>query len=469
MKIKFLLTIPFILLLTLTYTSCDDDIYSVGGSIKPGSDDIIISFDTVSITARTVVMDSIYARTIFGLVGEFEEPFFGKLKSDYLCEFYCDNATFTEGKNKDLIVIDSVQLNVVFFDFMGDSISPMNLSVYKLNRPLERYYYTNIDPTKFYSPNDLIGQQSFSVKDIQKSANGSRTISTPLKKEIGTLLLDTWKNTPEKLYSTASLREFFPGFYVTSELGNRTMINIDYSMFDIYYNYQGKTKDKKNDSTYNDIFRLMVTPEIVQMNHMENESDDLLNNDKPDRSYIKAPTGVCTEFTIPLKEILDKAGNDQVINSAKFNLLGYTELETLSAMYRPANLLFIDKDSVDNFFRKRLPPDSKTSFLLTNSNSISSMASMYANRYVISKDNTTVGNIAHMVSHYSQLKEKGVKVPDKLTYMLIPVNTETSSSGNIISLYQTMYPTLAVLRTGAEDLKMPLVFSKYNSQNNKSR
>lgn len=463
MKFKVLLSV-LLILSVFSFLSCNDDVKNVGLAISPNSDQVDVKVDTVSLLAKTVPMDSIYSRTIFGLVGEYHEPLFGSIKSDYLCELYSDNASFKEGNDKNAIKIDSVSFDIIFFNFTGDSISPMDISVYKLNKSLKRYHYTNINPSVFYSPDGIVGQESFSIHNLAKSSTGGRTIRTPLDKKIGDYFLNLWKATPGVFENSDELKKHFPGFYITSRFGNGSLINVDYSIFNIYYSYLGKTKDAKSDSTYHATFSLAVTPEVIQLNHVENKNNELLNNDDPNRAYIKSPAGVCTEITIPLKDILDKK-SDLSINSAKFNLIGNTPLEKVSKMPRPSRLLFINKDSVNNFFLKKDSVDYKTCYLLTNTDIVESMQSSYVNRYIVSSSSISVGNLAPLITHYAELKANGINVPDELKYLLIPVDIETvdSENGNF-KTYNSMSPSSAILRTDPENMKLSLVFSKYDSK-----
>lgn len=461
MKIKALIYTS-IALLAAVFAACDDDMGTVGNSIRPNPDDILVEVDTIfNIKAATVAMDSVYARTTYGLIGEYKDPIFGTIKSDYLCELYCpDTMSFLGGNRKDLISIDSVQFNIGFASFWGDSISPMGMSVYEVNNPLERNYYTNVDPSKYCSMDKPLGQGVFSIQNIPTLPSGIRILSTPVKKEVGDFFLDKWKNNPEYFNNSDSLRKIFPGLYITTTMGSGTLVNVEYSMLDISYKYQGKNSAGTADSIRSGLFRLAVTSEVIQLNHVENKSNDLIGPSNG-KSYIKSPAGLCTELTIPLSEILERAGTDRVLNSAKFKLAGISEDEEKSGFSRPAYLLMIHKDSIESYFENKLKPNGKTSLVITNSSLSSSSTSF--NTY-------DMGNIASLINHYADLyKEQGVAVADipDLKYRLIPVDitTVTTSTGNVIDrTYNTMLPKLAVLRTDAESLKIPLILSKYNTQ-----
>ncbi len=465
MKIKVLIYTSIALLIA-TFTACDDDLNTTGNSIRPGLDDIIVMVDTVTgIKAATVSMDSVYARTTYGLIGEYVDPIFGSIKSDYLCELYCpDTMQFFGAENNHPVTIDSVQFSIMFSSFWGDSISPMGVSVYEVNNPLERNYYTNIDPTKYCSMDKPLGQGVFSIQNIPfpvgtdgKINSSMRSITTPLSLKTGEFFLEKWRSNPESFYNSDSLKTFFPGLYVTTNLGSGTLVNVDYSMFDIYYSYDGKNKEGTEDSTYIELFRLTVTPEVIQLNRVENKTKDLVGPSNG-KSYIKSPAGLCTELTIPLSEIVEKSGSYKVINSAKFSLPGITEEEAEAGFPRPTSLLLIHKDSVETFFRNKSKPDGLTTKVVTNTEA--------TNLY-------DMGNIASLVNHYvDYYKEQGMSAADMpdMKFRLIPVDVTytTSSSGTstIDRTYNTMTPRSAILRTDESTLKMPLIVSRYNTEYN---
>jgi len=457
MKINTLIYISIALLMVI-FVACDDDLSTVGNGIRPNPDDIDLTTGEIDITAETVSMDSIYARTTYGLIGEYVDPIFGSIKSDYLCELYCgDTMVFQTGNDVNTIKIDSVQLNIMFGTFWGDSISPMGVSVYEVDKkPLVRNYYTNADPTEYCSMTNALGQSVFSIQNIKKASNGSRTITTPLKNEIGEFFFDKWKSNPEKFYNSDSLKSFFNGLYVTTNMGTGTLVNVGYTMFDIFYSYEGKNYNGTTDSTRTDLFRLTVTPEVIQLNHIENQNSDLVGPSNG-KSYIKSPAGLCTELTIPLSKILSMADNGKVINSAQFKLLGMSEEEAQSKFStRPQNLLLIHKDSVTGYFENKIRPNGTTTIIVPNSGA--------TNIY-------NMGNLASIINYYDNYyKKKGTNIADipDLKYRLIPVSVTYTSGSSSTTVpdrtYHSMIPTSAILNTQPDNMKMPLVFSKYNTQ-----
>ena len=86
MKIKL-----FILGLSLgisILSGCNDDLTQVGTGIQPENDRPLVYADTFYMKAKTLQTDSVYARTIYGSLGEIYDPLYGTLKSDFMFQFY---------------------------------------------------------------------------------------------------------------------------------------------------------------------------------------------------------------------------------------------------------------------------------------------------------------------------------------------------------------------------------------------
>lgn len=469
MKIKTLLSL-IVAFLAVSFIACDDDLNSVGSSMQPDSDDIFVGVDTVHITAKTVSLnDSVYARTTFGVLGEYTDPIFGKIKSDYMSELYCPDSMHFES---DFQKIDSVKFKIEFYhtDFTGDSINPMGITIYEVNKKnLDENYFTNINPTDYCSMSKILAQGAFTIKDLPTNTDSYtsyiyREIRIKASNSLGQRFYDEWKNSNGATFrSSEALREFFKGIYVTSTFGTGSLINVSSTTFDIYYSYKsGLAADGVSDSIRSTYFRLPVTPEVIQLNHIQNDKSVIAQLTASDsiRSYTKSPAGVCTELTIPLKEIMEKTGSGNIVNSATFKLKGFTEEEEKSGLNRPTYLLFVNKDSISDYFVNNKVPNAKTSFLMVKS-------STYNNTYTFSSGTalSTSGsdNIAALINFYAKYYKNATTIPD-LKYLVIPISLDYNSSYVPTSVYNLMSPSGNIFRTDGANMKMGLIFSKYTER-----
>lgn len=444
----------FSLFSLLSLISCDDDLNSIGGSIQPPGDRIKTATDTISLTARTVSMrDSVYARTMQGVLGQYEDKLFGTIKSDYLCQFYFPE----EAKFSDTFVkIDSVVFAVKFIKHQGDSLAPMGLTVYPVDKALTEDFYTNVDPAKYSDLSEPLTSRAYTVagSEVYNSTAKVRQITSELGVPFGQKIYDAWKN--GTINDEKTFNKFFPGMYVTTTSGTGSIIDVLDTSIDIHYT---KTYVDTTNVTRDtvDIFSIAVTPEIIQLNHIKNKNPEELFIEGTDATYLKTPAGVYTEVTFPVSTIaqnMEKA-NMSTINSALFSVKGYTEKEDDSdfSLGRPEALLLIPKDSIDSFFKGRMRPypyDTTKDYAFLASSKFGSVAN---NIY-------SFGNISPAIKRY---KDKNV---DKITYAIIPVKCDYTYNSygyaeNVVTVYHDMVPSTAILRNNPENVRLELVYSKF--------
>lgn len=452
MKQKDLLNITLLSIVALLLYSCDDSLKNLGFTIQPDSDRITVGTDSLFLNATTVSVEALlpngmHARAKTPILGEYKDSLFGTIKSDYLGEFY-----YPKGKNfPDDAIIDSVQVGVFYDSWRGDSVAPIEISVYEVKKNLPSgSHYTKFDPTKYVDIDSPIGRSIFTAANIevpraerQKQGYYHRALVN-LPKSIGEEIYH-YSETIKDL-DTDSFKEYFKGLYITTNFGSGTIVTVDHTYLYIHFNYL----DKKGSSTKQDTIRtgvtiLNTTPEVIQINQIQNKNDKLLE-DNADYAFIKSPAGVFTEVTIPLTEKADIL-NNQALNLAKFTVSALPEKNTdLKFKLRPSPyLLLVNKDDMEEFFEQGKVPDNVTSF--------------YAQF-----DETTYtydfGNLAAMVNHYK--KENGGKVKD-LNYVLVPIDLSVTSVSNqpqITGVYNQMTPTATTLFKSPDKMKMELVFSK---------
>lgn len=445
MKVKSLLTI-FSFLTFLSLVSCDDDLNDIGDSIQPPNDTISVSVDTVALKSRTVSMrDSVYARTIYGVLGEYEDNIFGTVKSDYLCQFYFPEETEFKGTFKS---IDSVQFVIDYTQFTGDSLAIMGLSLYEVTSPLTQDYYTNIDPSKYCNMKEPLAHQAYSISSskIISSSTGQREVIADLGVDFGQKLYNAWADGTVK--NNETFNQFFPGIYVTTNFGSGSLIKVKYTSIDTYYTYTYVKDGAVRDST--GVVSLNVTQEVIQLNHVQNKNPQELFDEGTGAVYLKTPAGVYTEVTFPIAEIAKNMEDKKMstINSALFSLKGYTEKESSdgNGLPHPDYVLLINRDSVASFFKRPLAqPDNKTSFYTTRE----AASNIYS-----------FGNIAALISEY---KSKNV---DNVVYYVIPIEIEytynsSSQSYSLLRMSNYMMPGSAILRNDPNNMKLDLVYSKF--------
>ena len=274
MKVK-LFTVGLTLGATMLLSNCNDDISLVGPSIQPESDKITVFQDSIRFKASTVQLDSIYARTVNGLLGELYDPLYGNLKSDYICQFYCPEGfkfkhTPIDGR------IDSMIYQITYSSWVGDSLAPMQVQIYQVTKPLLKDYYTNIDPADFCNMQTSLGTKTYtaydtSIPDWQREITDTSDpdyyvphVHVRMPQSLGQHIYDETLNNPASFETQEAFNNFFPGLYVTTTYGTGNILDVRSSSMLIYYRYNGTSSETGNDTIYTTIERFNTTQEVIQ-------------------------------------------------------------------------------------------------------------------------------------------------------------------------------------------------------------
>jgi hypothetical protein len=439
MKTKIFLS--FFLLGLLYLVGCDDSINSIGVSIQPDEDKISVISETADVEGETQKMGAIYAKSITGLLGEFYDSQFGSLKAGYACQYY-PSVGFVPDSMVNENEIDSIKLHVIYTSYFGDSLAPMEVSVYPVIKSLEKNYYTDVDPAQFCDMNSLLGKQSYTARDLNVSdsanlANSRKVLSVSLPKELGQKFLEEYKKTDHGAYASPSaMAEFFPGTYLMSTFGNGCLLNAEETSIYIYYkrNYTIPgvlVEDSLITATSASV--LNITKELIQLNtYTSRYDDDLLNN--KDVMYLKTPAGLCAQITVPVPKIVEAIGNKK-ISSIKLDIGAYpkedreyvlnfpglgTQIGTTSSR---SKLLLIEPDSVKTFFEEQKVANDITGFFSTFNSSTYSY---------------TFENISNVVQNAIDKAREKNQEPENLKLLILPVQVSYYTATDSYSY--TTYP-----------------------------
>jgi hypothetical protein len=403
-----------------------------------------------------------------GLLGEFFDPSYGTIKAGYVCQFYPSYGFY----NIDSIVdnkIDSIFLNI-YYTFQGDSLAPMELSVYPVIVPLDKDYYTNRDPSALCNMRQPLVRYGYTARNMNISdtlmvqSNYDHFLSIHMPVEFGQSFLEEARKPQPNAYSSIQkFTEFFPGTYLTTTFGTGSLLNVSSTEMRIYYrtNHIIAASDGSDSAVVRNRTAIFpVTKEVIQLNNIKSTNASLLQpNDE--KVYLKSPAGVFTELVIPIRDIITGIGKKK-FNSVKLSLEAYPRDEWEYALDFPglgplasstsykSQLLLIEPDSVKNFFEQQKVSDNITSFTTTFN------ASTYTYNF---------SNIANVVQNAID------KAPDKdLKLWLIPVMTtysyqqDYSGSGYDID-YSTshyLWPSGVTLKKGGDNLKVRVIASDLN-------
>ena len=467
MKNKFLL----IGIAALALAGCNDELNLVGPSIQPESDQLIVYADTFELKAKTFEVESIYSRTTRALLGNFEEDLFGTLKADYMCQFYCpEDFKFKHTPINEKI--DSSEFRIIYYSALGDSLAPMNAQLFQLNKTLPKEFYTNVDPNKYYSKSDLLGEKMYSSYDMSLSdsikaiiaanyENYPRSIIMDLPNQFGQNFYEQSKDNPENFKDQEAFNEYFKGVYVTTNIGKGNILNVSESSITFFYKYmhEGKTSTDKDTSYVKQAYeKFIVTPEVYQLNQIKNDINIKdLESQKDSLAFLKTPAGVFTEVEIPLKEMAEKV-KGRILSNLSFSLtvLPPVDWEYSMTFMTPNYALLLPKDSINTFFVEKSVENNKTSFL---------SQSYYDLLNKTDRREYNFGNISALLRTAIEESEKSGKPVENIKMAIVPVDRIATESqyGGIYTTRLDNYlsPSAVKLNIKPEALKIEIISSEY--------
>lgn len=502
-KARHLGTVLLALLVTLF--GCDDNTGTLGMSMLPESDGISSHTTSFDVQTESVEAGAVFAKSSTGYVGRFSDPDFGYYETSFLTELNCtENFRFPEiyrydaqtGTSSGLLAGDTVtgiQLVIFYNTWFGDSLNACRMSVYELQKRLDKNRYTNINPDEYYRPDGaspiLLGRKAYTAYDATipdsirfgKDSNGydlySPHIVFPLDTALGNRILHENRQHPEKFADAdAFIDNVFKGIYVKSDYGDGTILYIDQVALQIQFRIHVldtlgvayKKADGTDSLAYSTATAFASTKEVIQANRFTNSDKIKEKVAETGHTYIKSPAGIFTQATMPYDEIHRQLTND-TLNAVRLTFTNYQQKEENSfGMTAPTYVLLLRKQEVKEFFEDSKLPDNVTSYYVTHN-------ATATNQYVFT-------NIARLVDTCINEKEAARKKagsswdeaqwmqenPDWDKVYLIPVTPtydNSSSSPNLIGLQNDLKPGFAKLKGGpqGEALKLDVVYTEFNN------
>ena len=446
--------------------ACTDE--NIGVSITDGVSSIIEDSSFV-ITGHSVRNDRVQMRTSTKMLGILHADGYGDLTAEAVTMWMPSMHIDTAGIQPEWIDSCRLKLRMPYSNgFTGDSLSPMRLTVYRLNKALPSPIYSDFDPMGYYDPNDLLASESYSpssgwVEVSTSYATGSlvtdsvRVISVPMPVELGRELFTTYIDDPSKFSSPKAFADVFPGIYITNTYGSGHVMNIKATELDVYYHKHVWLNDTtETDSTFNQSY-LASTPEVVSNNIIRFDIDDAITSMvNSGAAMIVAPAGYEVQVRFPIQDIIDKyqvnVGNSQaLINTLSLELpvsIPATEYD----IQPPTYLLMVKTSQKDNFING----DS----LANNKDSFYAIYDAQAKSYVFTGLRNYVLNIIN--------NQGGIATEDDINFTITPVDvtnytyTQSYYSGqtSVVTKISPMVSRPAIVQLLLDKAKIKITYSK---------
>lgn len=470
-----------IALATLLIAGCDDNTSTMG--IPSKDEEVFPSYGTFLAYTHSEAMDSVLGNSTSSYLGSIDDPETGtRIRADFAAQFHTfENYSFPKfdlmfpddgvKRTTDSIRCDSVEVRLYFSNYYGAKNAPLKLEVYPLDKnnvlQEEEDYYTDTDLDQFVLPgSEPIATKVFTTEDYnladaeRNSATHADNVRIMLPDTVGSLIMRAYYDHPEYFKDSYTfIRKVCPGFLFKIRSGNGSMLSVDVSTLNIYFNFYDKVK---RDSTCSALARFAATPEVIQSTQFSNDDmQSLVEED--DCTYLKTPAGIMTVARLPINEIYQNHETDSVSRAQlTFTRLNNTKPSTQS-LGIPQSLLLVRKADATSFFKKRSVADSKTS---------------YTTSYSSTYNTYTFNNICRLISLCRKEKLAGMKAenlteqeweqkhPDWNKVVLIPVSistaTDTYGETHQVSVTHDMSMNSIRLQGGANTpIKMQVIYSRF--------
>lgn len=463
-------------------TSCDDTTDTIGGSLIPDNDKLVVSTDSFDVSSKTIPAGNVIPRTSTGYLGKMTDAETNtQVTANFMTQFHvldnyqmtvADSITSRDASKN--IIADSCEIRLFYKGSYGDSLAQMKLTAYELNKPVEEgiTYRSNFDPiaNNYVRTNGGIAvNRSYTLTDltepdsVRKTSNYVKNINIKLNDQytdkdgvvynnFGTYLMRKYQGNPTAFRNSYHfLHEICPGFYFKITDGEGSMAKIEQAQINIYYRAKKGTSEKET------FTKLVGTEEVLQLTNFSNDQAKLQDLIKETgHTYLKTPAGLFTQLTLPITDILTGHEND-TINSAKIEVKRVNN--NASSTYNfgiPQNILMLPADSVETFFAKTRLNDNKTSFLAS---------------YNTTKNSYIFNNISGLISFFKQAKSPRSENWGKVVLVPVELQTTTTGSGasqkttvNMISNQMGLSSTKLLGNTSAGNgLRITVVYSKFNN------
>lgn len=422
-----------------TLSACDEE-STIGASIIDDEISIVID-STFTISGRSVENSALQSRTLLQLLGRIDAHGYGTLSSDVVAQFMPSASLDTTGV--EVNDIDSLKLlmRVYHGNFVGDSITPMGIDVYRLNRDLPSPIYSDFDPTGYYDPSKKIGSCIYNTSTLGESDSMQSAdyhiLEVTLPRQLGQEFFKAYKDDESNFSSpSAFINNVFKGLYIKNSYGSGRMTLVSQTIMRAYYR-RTYTNSEGRDTTVNAMANYFaVTPEVVTNNNIDLRiSPDVTGEVAAGKNIVMSPGGYDVEFKFPIPEIIasynDRKGSESTINSLTLSI-PVDSVDNKFGFGPAPYMLLVLKNKKAEFFRDNSLPDNVSSF------------------YATYDESNQAYNFSSMRNYLIEMLEKEQISDDDITFVLTPVNVVTESSSG--SYY---YPSTSTVTTVTPYISTP--------------
>jgi hypothetical protein len=433
-------------LASLLFAACEAN--EIGAEIQPTEDKVSVKTDSFSVSATTTFIKERYSESDKLLLGNYEDPIYGKARLDFLAEFRYLNADYPASAKA-----TSVQVVLYYKTFFGDSTAVQEATVYQLNKALEfnKNYTTNINVDEFCDKSVILGKKVYVAYDP--------TVPDSIKNEdeyCNTVRIDLPLSIGEKLISDRSITQnqesflnLLKGVYVTNEFTGQVVLDVDSVNLEVAYDYA--PKESKPDSLVNKVRVYPVNKETTSVLRISNIEAPAFEDIPDSLVYMSSYIGMVPKVELPIQRIRERLGYEKgdIISINNMSIVVEEALcadSSLTLLGLPPNVILVREADVEKFFTQSLYP----------AEGITTVLGIYSNELRA----YTFNNLA---DYLHDILENGDTEEDVNPFYILPVTGATDIQGTDAVVRHQFRPTGVRLRSGKNDgsnMRLSVTYTK---------
>ncbi len=414
----------------LLFAACTDT-SETGLVVQPEDDKISVFLDTFAVSSYDHYVNAISAQcdTATMALGEFYSEIYGSTKAELLIqlappvgyEFAPDSLNPTP---------DSLVLFMYYNSWFGSENSPLEISIYEINKQAidyDKVYYSDLKISDFTDESILMGRRIITSVDqtLPDTVLDSETYMPAFRYKFSDEQLQRFFSMPREAYqSYEAFAEEFKGLYITTKYGASTMMYFNQIMLRLFYHYD-VVRDGK-DTTIQTSILFPANREVRRLNRFEHTKMPSESSVGDSIVLAKAPAGIFPRVVLPLGEIRKKVRDDvdgtllYNVNSAVLKAEVAQLKEGDFPLSVPAAMLMIRESELDKVIRDNYEPQTYDSL---------GVVALYDDT-----EKAYLFDLAYLMTY--EVRDKSENVEDKETYVLVPCTVVYDSSMSSV-LYVT--------------------------------
>ena len=315
--------------LAVWVAACTDE--DIGSSLSDSRTEVVADSTSFSMSGHSVLSPRLQSRTVTQLIGRLSDGDYGSLSSEVVAQLMPTLAIDTLSVTASQIDSCKLLLRVpATGGFTGDSLVPMRMSVYRLNKQLPSPIYSDFDPKGYYDPSDLLGEAAYNAPSSTRATDSQTGViyleeAVPMPVELARELFALYKADDKTFATPKAFAAKFPGLYISNSYGAGRVMSFYDTRLVSYYHRTVKTAAGADSIVRATQTYAAVTPEVVVNNVLRLDVAQTLDDAvAAGQAIVAAPAGYELHVSFPIQLIVDAYKESLGKSVGAFNTLEMT-------------------------------------------------------------------------------------------------------------------------------------------------